>query len=135
MGTFIQLRDGVGFAHITTPQGEPDHTVTPDHTTSIEVFTDSPDQFLNKKYDEETKSWSNADIIYYAEVNQHGQIIEIGKTYFTHLIPTGGVIMPSGADSYWKYIDNQWVEPIIFIPSQIIDPDPQPAIASIHVDS
>jgi hypothetical protein len=135
MRTFIQLRDGIGFAHIFT-EGEPDHSVTPDHTTAIEVTgTDNPDQFLNKKYDEETKTWSPAPIIYFAEVNQNGQIIEIGKTYFSHAIPAGRVIMPEGINSYWRYIDGDWVAPGIYVPSEPVEEEPQVMLESAHVES
>ena len=42
MRTFIQLRDNIGYATLNTPTNMPDHTVTPDHTTAVEVFTDNP---------------------------------------------------------------------------------------------
>ena len=65
MRTFIQLRNSVGYAIVITPEGEPDHSVTPDHTTAVEVFTENPDQFLNKKYNEETSTdpWTAAAVL------------------------------------------------------------------------
>ena len=84
MKTFIQLRDGVGFATLIVPDGEPDHSVTPDHTTAVEVFTDNPDQFLKMKYDEKTKSWSEAELYVFAELDDLGRVIELRRTYFLH---------------------------------------------------
>jgi hypothetical protein len=81
MRTFIQLRNGVGYASVITPTDEPDHTITPDHTTAIEVFTADPDQFLKKKYDAETKTWSDAPVYRYAEVNNDGVPVEIKRTF------------------------------------------------------
>jgi hypothetical protein len=84
MRTFIQLRNGVGYATLITPEAEPDHTVTPDHTTAIEVFTDNPDQFLKMKYNAETKTWSEAPLIIYGVIDNFGRVIEIRRTVFPH---------------------------------------------------
>jgi hypothetical protein len=112
MRTFIQLRDGVGFATIVTPDGEPDHTVTPDHTTAVEVETENPDQFINMKYNETTKSWSEPELIYYAVCDKDGNIIEIRKTYFIHETEGYG-ILTSEVKSDWKWINGEWVAPYI----------------------
>ena len=113
MRTFIQLRDGVGFAVLNTPDGEPDHSVTPDHTTAIEVTgQDNPDQFLKMKYDETTKAWSKAPLIYYGETDSQGRIIEIRRTYFIHETD-GFPILPSDFDNSWRWIDGDWVKPYI----------------------
>jgi hypothetical protein len=125
MRTFIQLRDGIGFASLATPYSEPDHSVTPDHTTAVEVFTDNPDQFLGKQYNAETKSWSDAPLIRYAELNENGIPIEICRTFFAHTIPSNAAIMPDEADSNWQVINGQWVAPIIYVDSQVIQPEPQ----------
>jgi hypothetical protein len=113
MRTFIQLRDGIGYATLNTPTNAPDHTVTPDHTIAVEVFTDNPEQFLGKKYNAETGLWSDAPIIRYAELNENGMPIEIRKTYFPHTIPNDIFIMPDEADASWKVIDGKWVAPTL----------------------
>ena len=112
MRTFIQLRDGIAYATLITPTDSPDHTVTPDHTTAIEVFTDSPDQFLGKRYNESTKTWSDAPKLKYAVLNSDGFIIEIRETIFEHEteLPNhqdwDGSISPS-----WKWNGTEWVDP------------------------
>jgi len=112
MRTFIQLRDGVGYATINTT-GEPNHTVTPDHTTAVEVFTDNPEQFLRKEYNAETKEWSDAPIIRFAEINENGELIEIRRTVFVHEIPNNAVVMPDEVNGSWKFINGEWVAPVI----------------------
>ena len=112
MRTFIQLRDGVGYATINTT-GEPDHTVTPDHTTAVEVFIDNPEQFLYKEYNAETKEWTDAPVIRFAEINQRGELIEIRRTVFTHEIPNNAVVMSDEVDGSWKFINGEWVAPVI----------------------
>lgn len=114
MPTYIQLRDGVGYAVVRT-HGEPDHSVTPDHTTAIlcECTDENPDQFLKMKYDEKTNSWSKAPLIRYAEINEDGEIMEIKRTYFEHEVT--GVLMTDETKATSKFIDGAWVhiEPII----------------------
>lgn len=121
MRTFIQLRNGVGYATLTTPAEEPDHSVTPDHTTAIEVFTDNPDQFLKMKYDAETKSWSQAPVLRYAEINGQGEIIEIKHTVFEHEIDEDTKLMEADTTPAHKWIDGGWV--FNFIPPAI-QPEP-----------
>jgi len=113
MRTFIQLRDGVGYATLNTPTNIPDHTVTPDHTTAIEVFTDNPEQFLGKKYDAPTNTWSDSPFIRYAELNENGVPIEIRRTVFAYTIPNNVSIMPDEADGSWQVIDGVWQAPVI----------------------
>ena len=85
MRTFIQLKNGIGFATLKVPTyAAPDHSITPDDTTAIEVFTDNLDQFLRKRYNAETNSWSDAPVLRYAEINELGEIIEIKHTVFEH---------------------------------------------------
>lgn len=113
MRTFIQLRDGVGFATLVTAEEEPDHSVTPDHTTAVEVTgQDNPDQFLKMKYDEKTKTWSKAPLIYYGEVDEKGRVVEIRRTYFSHETE-GFPILPSDFDNSWTWVDGEWVKPYI----------------------
>ena len=134
MRTFIQLRDGIGYATLTTPAGEPDHSVTPDHTTAIEVFTDNPDQFLGKQYNAEANSWSDAPVIRYAELNQNGVLVEIRRTVFAHTVPNDAVTMPDDADGNWRFIDNEWVAPVIYVESEVVEPEPQTMIQSPYVE-
>jgi hypothetical protein len=131
MRTFIQLRDGVGYATIITPTDAPDHTVTPDHTTAIEVTgTDNPDQFLKKKYDADTKSWSEAPIIRLAEINSQGDIIEIKYTVFTHEIDHDTKLMEADTTTWHKWLDGEWVLPVTQVESSRVEPEPQGMIES-----
>lgn len=116
MKTFIQLRNGVGYATLTTPTDAPDHTVTPDHTTAIEVFTDNPEQFIKMKYNSETNSWSEAPIFRYAEINERGEIIEIKRTVFEHEIDHDTKLMNTDTTSLHKWIEGNWVAPIVIEP-------------------
>lgn len=109
MRTFIQLRDGIGFASLMTPKGEPDHTVTPDHTTVVEVFTDNPNQFIKMKYDLATNTWSDAPVKRFAEINQQGEIIEIRRTVFDHEIDDDTKLMTDDITSLHKWVDGAWV--------------------------
>jgi hypothetical protein len=111
MRTFIQLRNGVGYATLVTPNDSPDHTVTPDHTTAIEVFTDNPDQFLKKIYNAETKSWADAPIYIWAELNDKGNPIEIRRSVFEDEIK--GPIITEEVRPDWRWIDGEWVKPYI----------------------
>lgn len=131
MRTFIQLRDRIAFAIINTT-GELNHSTTPDHTTAVEVFTDTPEQFLKMTYNQETKSWSDTPLIIWAQVNGNGIITEIGRTYFKHEVPTDAIIVPEGVDSSYKWIDNEWVAPVIHVPSTIIEEPSQGMIDSSH---
>jgi hypothetical protein len=109
MRTFIQLRDGIGYATLSTPAGEPDHSVTPDHTTAIEVFTDNADQFIGKQYNAETKSWSDAEVLFWAEIAHNGAIMQINKTVFQHEV--NGPLLTPEVESHWKWVDGEWVAP------------------------
>jgi hypothetical protein len=128
MRTFIQLRDGIGYATLNTPINAPDHSMTPDHTTAIEVFTDNPEQFLGKKYDELTNTWSNSPIIRYAELNENGVPIEIRRTVFAYTVPSDTVIMPDEADGSWRFINNEWVAPVVYVESTVVESEPQAMI-------
>ncbi len=134
MRTFIQLRDGIGYATINTPTNEPDHTVTPDHTTAIEVFTDNSEQFIGKQYNAETKSWTDAPVIRFAELNQNGVPIEIRRTVFAYTVPNDAVIMPDEVDGSYTFIDNEWVAPVIYVESTPVALEPQTMIESSYVE-
>lgn len=111
MRTFIQLRNGVGYAIIITPTEAPDHTVTPDHTTAIEVFTDNADQFLKMKYEAETKSWSDAPLFVYGVLDEDGNIIEIRRTVFEYETDRH-ILIPADFERDWRWVDNEWVKPV-----------------------
>jgi hypothetical protein len=108
MRTFIQLKNNIGFSTIKTID-EPNHLVTPDDTTCVEVFTDDAEQFLKKTYNSETKSWSDSPVLQFAEVNSNGDIIEIRKTVFEHEVNENYILMPDNITHKDKYIDGQWV--------------------------
>lgn len=130
MRTFIQLRNGVGYATIVTPANEPDHTVTPDHTTAVEVFTENPEQFLKMQYNAETKTWSEAPVIRYAQINSYGDIVEINYTVFEHEIDHDTKLMNDDTTTLHKWIDGEWVAPIIHVASTIVAEEEQPMIQS-----
>lgn len=124
MKTFIQTRDDIGFAVLHTI-GEPDHSVTPDHTTAIEVTGhEDPDSLLKKKYDPTTKTWGDAPIYRVAEINQSGDIVEIRHTVFEHEIDLDTILMPDGANHLWKYINKEWIEPSFEEPVPFVEPLP-----------
>ncbi len=120
MRTFIQLRDGIGYATLITPSDAPDHSVTPDHTNAIEVFTDNPDQFLKQIYNAETKSWSPAPILRYAEINVNGEIIEVKRTVFPHEIDHDTKLMEDDTTHLHKWVDGAWVAPLVIEPNPTI---------------
>jgi hypothetical protein len=116
MKTFIQLRDNVGYAWLRA-ESAPDHSVTPDHTTAVEVFTENPDEFLNKKYDEKTNTWSDAPLIVFAVLNDAGYTIEINRTYFEHNV-TGPIITSEMLERMdilhtYKWDGSEWIAPFI----------------------
>lgn len=121
MRTFIQLRDNIAFAYVIT-DGEVDHTVTPDHTTAVEVTTSNPESYIKKAYNAETQTWSPAPVIRFALLNELGEIAEIRHTVFSHEVPEYAVIMPEGANGLWKYTNGSWVEPTVLEPAPIVYP-------------
>jgi len=124
MKTFIQTRDDIGFAVLHTG-GEVDHTVTPDHTTAIDVTGhENPESLLKKKYDLATKTWADAPVHRLAEINQYGDIIEIRQTVYTHEIDNDTILMPDEVDFRWKYINGVWIEPIF--------EEPVPSTVAVH---
>ena len=129
MKTFIQLRNNIGFAVLHT-QGEPDHSVTPDHTTAVDVTGHrDPESLLKQIYDHETKTWTPAPVFKIADIGKLGDIVEIRRTVFTHEIDEDSVVMPEGVDFRYKYIDGEWVAPVFYenvVPST--EPTPVEAI-------
>lgn len=134
MRTFIQLRDGIGYATLTTPADAPDHTITPDHTTAVEVFTENPEQFLKMKYDLETKSWLEAQVLRYAEINPFGDIIEIKYTVFTHEIDHDTKLMEDDTTTLHKWRDGEWILPsVVHLEPLIVQSEPQTMIESPQI--
>jgi hypothetical protein len=134
MKTFIQTRDNIGFAVLHTG-GEPDHSVTPDHTTAIDITGhEDPESLIRKKYDPATKTWGDAPIHRLAEINQFGDIIEIRQTVYTHEIDSNTIVMPDEVDFRYKYINGQWVAPVIDLP---VEPAPLiiPSLEEINAPS
>jgi hypothetical protein len=121
MRTFIQLLDGIGYATVITPTDAPDHSVTPDNVTAIEVFTDNPDQFLNKRYDEVTKSWSEPELFIYGDVDKTGRIIEIRQTYLPAEVIGKPIITPEVRPD-WLWINQEWVIPEVIDVQEVEQP-------------
>ena len=119
MNTFIQLHDGIGYAVIKT-SGEVDHSVTPEHITAVAYDGENPEQFIGKRYDEKSQTWSEASLITFAEIDDNGKAIEIRKTYFNHEIT--GPILPDGWSPMWTYKNGDWEEPFIEAEETIVDP-------------
>ena len=126
MRTFIQLQNNIGFSTVIVPSGEPDHSVTPNNITAVEVFTDNADQFLGKLYNQETNSWSDAPVIYYSEINQAGEIVEVRRTVFAHEVPANSQILSDNITAQHRYIDGEWVAPVVVEPVSQPAPPPLP---------
>jgi hypothetical protein len=107
MKTFIQLKDGIGWAFVNTVDKI---------DGAIEVENGTGDFYLKKKY--ENGVWSDADLIKFAEINEDGEIIEIKRTYFISEV-NGPVLNPDTKNTS-KWINNSWVtlEPIMPVVSQ-----------------
>jgi hypothetical protein len=113
MRTFIQLRNGIGYATINTPVNAPDHSVTPDNTTAIEVESGTGEFYLNKKYEDGV--WSVIDVIKWAQVDEDGVVVEIKRTYFADEV--NGPLIDDTYTPNSKWIDNTWVPFSIWYPS------------------
>jgi hypothetical protein len=98
MRTFVQLKDGIGWASVNT---------TGEIEGAIEVEYGTGDFYIKKKYEDGV--WSEADIIKFAEINEDGSIVEIRRTYFSSEV--NGPIMTPEIKNTYKWIDNSWVNP------------------------
>jgi hypothetical protein len=96
MRTFIQLKDGIGWASVNTV-GEIEG--------SIEVDSGTGDFYIKKKY--ENGVWTETDLIQYAEINEDGAIIEIKKTHYPSTVT--GIVMNKDTKTTDKYINGIWV--------------------------
>lgn len=111
MKTFVQLKDGIGFAVVNTT-GE---------TEGIEVAYGTGEQYLKKTY--KNGKWELADLIWFAEISYDGSIIEIRKTYYPSEVGDNPILTPDiTSDS--KYINGEWHKPLpVSPPEQIALPD------------
>ena len=105
MRTFVQLKDGIGFAFVNTT-GE---------TDGIEVASGTGEQYLTKKY--ENGVWSDAPVIWFAEINNDGNIIELKKTFFSSEIGNLPILTPDVKPTS-RWVNGAWehvidVEPIV----------------------
>lgn len=103
MRTFIQFKDNVSYAYINT-SGE---------TEGVEVFTDNPEQFLKKTYNNGV--WEDATLYTFAEVNEDGYIIELRRTYYPSEIGNNHII-PDGVKTNWRLINGEWIDPNPIVP-------------------
>ena len=103
MRTFIQLKDGIGWASINT---------TGELEGAIEVDSGTGDFYIKKKY--ENGLWVEAEIIKFAEINDEGEIVEIKRTYFSSEV--NGILMDSETKPTSKWINGAWVNPQIVVP-------------------
>jgi hypothetical protein len=98
MKTFVQLKDGIGFAVINTA-GE---------TEGIEVSFGTGDNYLGQLYS--NGSWSVAPIIKYAILDENGNIVELRQTKFPSELgpwPEWNSEIPTT----WKYVNGAWIDP------------------------
>lgn len=109
MRTFIQTHDDVAFA-ILHSEGEPDHSVTPDHITAVEYEGENPEQFIGKKYNTNTKTWHDAEVYVYAILDEKGRAMEIRRTVYQHEAD-GYPLWEEGLrpDHYWA--NGKWNDP------------------------
>lgn len=96
MKTFIQLKDGIGWAFVDT--------IEPIEG-AIEVEFGTGSSYIKKKYEDGV--WTDADLIKFAEVNDEGIIVEVKRTYF--LSEVDGPIMNPDTKMTAKWVNNNWV--------------------------
>ena len=92
MRTFVQLKDGIGWASVNT---------TGEIENAIEVEYGNGDFYIKKKYEDGV--WSDAEMIKFAEINEDGSIIEIRRTYFSSEV--NGPIMLADTKNTSKWVD------------------------------
>jgi len=98
MKTFVQLKDGVGFAYVNTA-GE---------TDGIEVQYGTGEEYINKTHSDGV--WNDAPLIWYAEINYDGTIIEIKKTRFISEVGTNPILTPD-IKANFKWLNGEWINP------------------------
>jgi hypothetical protein len=123
MLTFIQTLDNIGFALVRT-HGEPDHSVTPDDTTAINVTNHpNPESLLGKKYDPVTKTWSEAPLFYFVTQLINGVVHQTNSTVFKSHI-TGDEVPVECGYGWVKNDDGSYSAPSepTFVTSTVIEP-------------
>jgi hypothetical protein len=98
MKTFIQLKDGIGFAFIDTPN----------ETDGIEVSFGTGESYLNKQLIND--EWVEAPIIKYANLGTDGRIVEVLSTVFSSVVGDNPII-PEGLDLLSTWNGTSWVAP------------------------
>ena len=97
MRTFVQLKDGIGFATVNT-EGE---------TDGIEVEFGQGENYLKKIYND--GNWEPAPLIWFAEINYDGSIIEIRRTYYPSEVGDNPILTPDIKSSA-RWVNNEWVQ-------------------------
>jgi hypothetical protein len=101
MKTFIQLKDGIGWASITTPE---------EIAGAINITGENPDDFIGKLYN--NGEWEVAPTIRYALVDFKGMITEICSTVFSSVAGNNPLVTEElNLESTWN--GTEWVPPII----------------------
>ena len=95
MRTFVQLKDGVAFAYVDTDGEAP----------GIEVEFGTGESYIKKQYKD--GSWSDAELIVFAEVSESGSILEVKRTYFSSEVGGNPMVEP-GLDLTSKWVDGEW---------------------------
>lgn len=117
MRTFIQFKDGVAFSTINTV-GE---------TEGVEVFTDKPEQFLNKMYVD--GMWVDAPLIRYAILDDTNTVVQVDKTYFSSLVGDHIIIDDPNVGINWAWDGEKFYNTVQFVESIRI---PEPEVAQIE---
>jgi hypothetical protein len=102
MKTFIQLKDGIGFAFIDTPSD----------TDGIEVTFGTGESYIKKQLIND--EWVEAPIIKYATLSEDGRITEVLSTVFTSIVGNNPVI-PEGLDLASTWNGTAWVLPEVVV--------------------
>lgn len=114
MKTYMQMKDGIAFAHIATSGDFPD---------GIEVDATIADSLLNKKY--VNGSWIDAEKITYVTLNNNRDaVIEVNKTFYPSDVKDDQVIS-NNADVLvgWNYDGSNFSAPEIIqpVPVEVIN--------------
>jgi hypothetical protein len=101
MKTFIQLKDGIGWASVNTVGEIPG---------AIDITGKNPDDFIGKLYND--GEWEITPTIRYALVDSKGMIAEICSTVFPSVVGNNPLITEGlNLESTWN--GTEWVLPAI----------------------
>lgn len=99
MKTYVQLKDSIGFAYVNTEN----------ETDGIEVPFGEGDEYIFRLYT--NGEWGEkAPLIWFAEINYDGSIIELRKTRFISEVGDNPIITPD-IKMTSKWINGEWVQP------------------------